>query len=191
MSVDFPPHHLPRQDDPVWEGPPVKVALIGVGPWGREILTHLGRVKALSLVAVCDSYPPFLKRAHDAAPKAQALADYSAVLALADVEAVIIATPTPTHKDIALAALQAGRHVYCEAPLAVTIDDTRAIAQAARSAGKQVFACGLQGRSNALQSHVWNFVKSGVLGEPSIVKAQWNKKDSWRRPRPHQNARRS
>jgi predicted dehydrogenase len=176
--------HLPRQDDPVWEGPPVKVALIGVGPWGRELLTHLGRVQALSLVAVCDSYPPFLKRAQEAAPKAQALADYRAVLALPDVDAVIIATPTHTHKDIALAALQAGKHVYCEAPLATTVDDTRAIAKAAKGAGSLVFASGLQGRSNALQTHVWNFVKSGVLGEPAIVKAQWNKKDSWRRPAP-------
>jgi predicted dehydrogenase len=176
--------HLPRQDDPIWEGPPVKVALIGVGPWGRELLTHLGRVQALSLVAVCDSYPPFLKRAQEAAPKAQALADYKAVLALPDVEAVIIATPTHTHKDIALAALQAGKHVYCEAPLATTVDDTRAMAKAATGAGTLVFASGLQGRSNALQQHVWNFVKSGVLGEPAIVKAQWNRKDSWRRPAP-------
>jgi predicted dehydrogenase len=176
--------HIPRQDDPAFEGPAAKVALIGVGPWGREVLIHLGRVQALSLVAVCDSYPPFLKRAQDAAPKARALADYQAVLALADVEAVIIATPTPTHKAIALAALQAGKHVYCEAPLAATVDDARAIARAAKGAGTQVFACGLQGRSNALQTHVWNFVKSGVLGEPALVKAQWNKKDSWRRPAP-------
>lgn len=177
--------HLPAaQDEPTFEGPPVKVALIGVGPWGRELLTHIGRLPSLQLVAVCDSYAPFLKRAQDAAPKAQALAAYTAVLAAPDVEAVIIATPTPTHREIAIAALQAGKHVYCEAPLAHTIDDARAIAQAARSAGKQVFACGLQGRSNALQTHVWNFVKSGVLGEPALVKAQWNKKDSWRRPAP-------
>ncbi|BCS33132.1 hypothetical protein TBR22_A23590 [Luteitalea sp. TBR-22] len=176
--------HLPPQDEPVWEGPPVKVALIGVGPWGRELLTHLSRVNALALVAVCDSYAPFLKRAQEAAPKAQAVADYKAVLAMADVEGVIIATPTHTHKEIVLAALQAGKHVYCEAPLASTVDDTRAIAQAAKGAGTLVFASGLQGRSNALQKHVWNFVKSGVLGETALVKAQWNKKDSWRRAAP-------
>ena len=174
----------PGQDEPVFEGPPVKVALIGVGPWGRELLTHIGRLKSLSLVAVADNYPPFLKRAQDAAPGAKALADYKAVLALPDVEAVIIATPTPTHREIAVAALQAGKHVYCEAPLAGTIEDARAIAQAAKAAGTQVFASGLQGRSNALQNHVWNFVKSGVLGETALVKAQWNKKDSWRRPAP-------
>lgn len=174
----------PPQDEPTFDGPPVKIALIGVGPWGRELLTHIGRLSSLQLVAVCDNYAPFLKRGQEAAPKAQALADYKAVLALPEVEAVIIATPTPTHREIALAALQAGKHVYCEVPLAHTADDARAIAQAARAAGTQVFACGLQGRSNALQTHVWNFVKSGVLGEPALVKAQWNKKDSWRRPAP-------
>ena len=176
--------HLPPQDEPVFEGPPVKVGLIGVGPWGRELLTHIGRVKALSLVAVCDHYPPFLKRAQDAAPRAQALADYKSVLDSKDVEAVIIATPSHTHKEIALAALQAGKHVYCEAPLASSVEDARAIAQAARAAGTLVFASGLQGRSNALQTHVWNFVKSGVLGQVALVKGQWNRKDSWRRPTP-------
>lgn len=177
-------HLPPPQDEPTFEGPPVKIALIGVGPWGRELLTHLGRLSSLQLVAVCDNYAPFLERARDAAPKAQALADYKGVLALPGVEAVIVATPTPTHREIVLAALRAGKHVYCEAPLAHTLDDARAIAQAARAAGTQVFACGLQGRSNALQAHVWNFVKSGVLGDPALVKAQWNKKDSWRRPAP-------
>ncbi len=176
--------HLPKQDEPTFEGPPVKVALIGLGPWGRELLTHLGRVPSLSLVAVCDTYAPFLKRGQAAAPKAQALADYAAVLASPDVEAVVIATPTPTHKEIALAALRAGKHVYCEAPLASTIDDARAIATAAKAAGPLVFASGLQGRSNSLQTHVWNFVKSGVLGQTALVKAHWNKKDSWRRPAP-------
>lgn len=176
--------NLPPQDEPVFEGPPVRVALIGVGPWGRELLTHLGRLSSLSLVAVSDSYAPFLKRAQDAAPKAQAVADYKALLASQDVEAVIVATPTHTHREIALAALQAGKHVYCEAPLATTVDDARAIAAAAKAAAAQVFAAGLQGRSNALQTHVWNFVKSGVLGEPALVKAQWNKKESWRRPAP-------
>lgn len=176
--------HIPRQDEPVWEGPPVRVALIGAGPWGRELATHLGRVQALSTVAVCDSYAPFLKRAQDAAPGARALADYRAVLALPDVEAVVIATPTHTHRELAVAALQAGKHVYCEAPLASTLDDTRAIAVAATAARGVVFAAGLQGRSNALQQHVWNFVKSGVLGTPALVKAQWNRKDSWRRPAP-------
>jgi predicted dehydrogenase len=71
-------------------------------------------------------------RAGKDVPKAQKYEDYTKLLADPKVQAVIIATPTGTHKEIALAALAAGKHVYCEAPLANTIDDAKAIAKAAR-----------------------------------------------------------
>ena len=101
----------------------------------------------------------------------------------AKVEALVIATPTPEHRDIALAALQAGKHVYCEAPLASSVEDARAIAAAATGA-RRVFQTGLQGRANPLYRHVLQFVKSGVLGDVAFVNAQWNRKDSWRRAAP-------
>jgi predicted dehydrogenase len=175
---------LLQDGEDAFTGAPVKFGIVGAGPWGREIIATLGRLPAAGVVAVCDSYPAFLKRAADAAPRATPQTDYRALLSSAEVEAVVIATPTHLHKEIALAALHAGKHVYCEAPLATTIDDARAIAVAARQAEKLVFAAGLQGRSNALYRHVWNFVRSGVLGEPAMVKAQWNRKDSWRRAAP-------
>jgi len=100
------------------------------------------------------------------------------------VEAVVVATPTPTHKDIVLACLNAGKHVYCEAPLAGSVGDARAIAEAAARFPKQVLQAGLQGRANALYRHVSRFVKSGVLGEVALVNAQWSKKESWRRAAP-------
>ena len=61
---------------------------------------------------------------------------------------MIIATPTHQHKEIALDALKAGKHVYCEAPLAHTIEDARAIAQAAKAARQQIFQAGLQNRAD-------------------------------------------
>ena len=66
-----------------------------------------------------------------------------------DVQAVVVATPTHLHRAIAIDALEAGKHVYCEAPLAASIDDARAIPQAARGAST-VFQTGLQGRSNPI-----------------------------------------
>jgi len=135
-------------------------------------------------VAICDSYEPALKKASEIAPKANLIADYRKLLESPGVEAVVISTPSHQHKEIALACMQAGKHVYCEAPLATTVEDARAIAFAAHQSPKLRFQAGLQGRSNALYNHISKFVKSGALGTTVQVTAQWNKKQSWRRMAP-------
>src|SRR6266542_4175109 len=105
----------------------VKCAVIGLGNWGREIIATLARVKTSQLVAVCDTYPASLKRGANAAPNAKGVEDYRRILDDKEVQAVIIATPTHQHREIVLAALQAGKHVYCEAPLANSLEDARTI----------------------------------------------------------------
>lgn len=164
--------------------PAVQLAVIGIGQWGKDILSSLSRLPSAQVVAICDSYEPALKRAHEIAPKANLIADYRKLLESPDVEAVVISTPSHQHKEIALACIQAGKHVYCEAPLATTVEDARAIAIAARESPKLRFQAGLQGRSNALYNHISKFVKSGALGTTVQVTAQWNKKQSWRRMAP-------
>lgn len=170
--------------DPAPIGPPVRFGLVGIGQWGRVILSTLSRLPSAQIAAICDSYEPYLKKGQEIAPKAALLADYRKLLESPEVEAVVVATPSHLHKEIALAALQAGKHVYCEAPLATTLEDSKAIAQAGEQASKLKFQAGLQGRSNALYQHVSHFVKTGVLGNPAQVTAQWNKKQSWRRAAP-------
>jgi predicted dehydrogenase len=171
-SVDIPP------------GPAVTFGVIGLGAWGREILAALGRIPSARVAFVCDLYEPFLKRAAANAPGATGVTQWRRVIESPDVTAVIVATPTSDHRDITLAALQAHKHVYCEAPLAASLDEARAIARAATGASGVVFQGGLQGRANPLYRHVLQFVKSGVLGDVALVNAQWNRKDSWRRPAP-------
>ena len=171
-------------DQDAINGAPVRFGMIGLGQWGREILTSLSRLPAAQVVAICDTYEPYLKKGLELAPKALSVTDYRKLLESADVEAVIIATPTHQHKEIVLAALQAGKHVYCEAPLANSIDDAAAIAKACQQATKLKFQAGLQGRSNALYRHILQFVQTGVLGNSAQVYSQWNKKLSWRRPAP-------
>lgn len=174
--------HAPASPSPV--GPPVGFGVIGLGAWGREILGTLGRMETARVEMLCDTYEPYLKRSVAAAPKAATVTDYRRLLDSTAVEAVIVATPTPSHREIALACLAAGKHVYCEAPLAGTIEDARAIVDASARFSRQVFQSGLQGRANSLYRHVSQFVKSGVLGNVAIVNAQWNKKESWRRAAP-------
>ena len=164
-------------------GPPVKFGVVGIGRWGREILSTLARLPSVEIAAICDTYEPYLNRGKEIAPNAAALLDYRKLIESPNVEAVVVSTPSHLHKDIVLAAIEAGKHVYCEAPLAAAIDDAKAIALAAKGS-KQIFQAGLQGRSNLLYKHVSKFVQSGVLGNPAQVLAQWNKRDSWRRMAP-------
>jgi predicted dehydrogenase len=160
---------------------PVTCAVIGLGDQGRDILKALAGLPGADVKLVCDSYPAIHERAVGLVPKATAVEDYRKVLDDKAVKAVWIATPTHQHKDIALAALQAGKHVYCEAPLAHTIEDARAIATAARKHGKQVFQAGCQRRLNPLEQHVFGFMRAGVLSKLAMARGHWNKKASWRR----------
>jgi predicted dehydrogenase len=164
----------------------IKVAVIGLGAWGREILNTLGRMPQAEIpinaevAAICDTYKPFMKRAGTAAPAATQTDDYKTILDNKDIKAVVIATPTHKHKEIALAALKAGKHVYCEAPLAGDIEEAREIALAGKAAKHLAFQVGLQKRSDKQRLFLLPFVRTGALGKTVLARAQWHKKASWR-----------
>lgn len=155
--------------------------IIGFGEWGRELAATLGRLESAKLVAVCDTFPLMLERARRSLPGVATFADHRELLDRQDIRAILIATPTHQHRDIALAALAAGKHVYCEVPLAHTAEDARAIADAARAADGQVFQCGLSYRTEPQYRGVFAFVRSGAMGQATSARAQWNDKQSWRR----------
>lgn len=163
------------------KGNPVNCAVIGCGVRGREILNTLARLPNGPVVAICDTYPLFLRRAKESAPQAEAFEDYRKVLDQKEVKAVLIATPSHLHREITLAALQAGKHVYCEAPLATTMEEARTIAEAAKAAVKQNFQAGLQLRSDPQRHFLLGFIRSGAMGKKIMARSQWHKKESWRR----------
>lgn len=166
-------------------GPKVKCAVIGLGAWGREIVTTLLRLPQADLAVICDTYPASVKRTANLAPAAKTTEDYQTILADKDITAVIIATPTHLHTEIAVAALKAGKHVYCEAPLAHSVEEARTIATAARDTFRRVFQPGLQNRSDPQVHFLLPFIRSGAAGNLASVRAQWNKKQSWRSTSPN------
>jgi predicted dehydrogenase len=160
---------------------PVRCGVIGTGVQGRAILSILARLPGAPVAAICDPYEVALKAGSQVAPQARGFADFRQMLEAKDgPEAVFIATPSHLHREPALAAIAAGKHVYCEAPLATTLDDARAIAVAGKGA-KTLFQSGLQQRANPLYHHVVKFVRTGVLGNVAQARAQWHRKQSWRR----------
>jgi myo-inositol 2-dehydrogenase/D-chiro-inositol 1-dehydrogenase/scyllo-inositol 2-dehydrogenase (NAD+) len=99
-----------------------------------------------------------------------AFEDPIAAAASDEVDAVVIASPTPTHAEIAVAALDAGRHVLCEKPLASTLEQARAIVEAAgRSSG--TFAMGFMRRFDAGFARARERIDAGEIGEPVLVRS--------------------
>ena len=166
-------------------GPPVTCAVIGLGVQGREILSALAKIPGAPVSMLSETYTgaAYVKRATDIAPGATVQADYKAVLADKAVQAVLIATPSHLHKQIALDAIAAGKHVYCEAPLATDLAEAKAIALAARDA-KTVFQVGLNNRCNKMHLHVRKFVLSGALGRTVGGRTQYHRKGGWKRGAP-------
>ncbi|MBI5362974.1 MAG: Gfo/Idh/MocA family oxidoreductase [Planctomycetes bacterium] len=161
---------------------PLDVAVIGAGRQGRAILGELATIEGARVVAVCDVDEARRGAAEKRASGAKAYASHAELLSKeASVAAVVVATPTHLHRAIVLDALAAGKHVFCEAPLAHTLEDLAALSAAARSA-KTVVAAGFQGRANPIYLLARSFHKAGALRELATLHAQNHKKTSWRTP---------
>lgn len=146
----------------------IRVAVIGVGNRGSFLLGHVLKLPGANVVALCDLDEERLGKAKQAAEAAghrpATYTDFRKMLDRKDIDAVIIATPVDTHKMISLAALEVGKHVYCEKPMAVTPEDTRMMVQAAANA-KGIFQAGFQLRHDPNRSAAMGFVHKGGLGK--------------------------
>ncbi|MCK6447604.1 MAG: Gfo/Idh/MocA family oxidoreductase [Planctomycetes bacterium] len=161
---------------------PIDVAVIGCGRQGRAILGELAKIEGVKVAAVVDVLDSRLKSGQRRVQGAEGYASTKELLEKAkSVSAVFVATPSHTHRDVALECLAAGKHVYVESPLATTLDDTRAIVQAARKSGK-VAVCGMYGRSNPIYQLARSFFKSGAIRDTATMRAQYHKKNTWRTP---------
>lgn len=164
-------------------GAPLRVGLVGAGRQGRAILGELAKFDDVTVAAICDTDDRRLRGAARRAPEAAAFDSHPAFLEGAEVDAVFVATPTHAHRQVAQDALAAGKHVYCEGPLASTLEDARAIARAAAGAAG-VFQTGMQGRSNPIYALARSFARTGAIRDVLSMRAQYHKKTSWRTPSP-------
>ena len=133
------------------------------GYWHDEI--H-GRVPLQNLVE--DYYGKVWNKPGDGAVKTAAYSDFREMLDKEDLDAVLVATPDHWHSIPSIAALEQDLHVYCQKPLALTIAEGRAIADAAAGA-KGVFQVGTQQRSDAHIRKGVEIVRNGFLGKLSRV----------------------
>lgn len=113
--------------------PPGRVALVGAGAFGRFCIDAYNRSSDLEVVAVADPLPDALAQVH--ARSARLEPDWRAVIEDREVEVVHLATPPYLRGDIVFAALEAGKSVFCEKPLALSLDEADAMIRASQRSG--------------------------------------------------------
>lgn len=151
----------------------IAAGVIGTGNRGSADLASVLAQPGSKVVALCDIKPDRLDKAATtaAAHKPVTYRDYHALLARPDIDAVVIATPCDLHVEMAIAALKAGKHVYCEKPAGITPESIQKLVDVARSSNK-VFQIGQQMRSISRLARTIEKVHEGVIGDVIMVKAQ-------------------
>jgi myo-inositol 2-dehydrogenase/D-chiro-inositol 1-dehydrogenase/scyllo-inositol 2-dehydrogenase (NAD+) len=149
----------------------VRVLVVGAGRAGMvHARTFAAGVPGARLVGVCDPSPDARERAAAELDCGRTLADPLAAASDDAVDAVVIASPTFTHAEIAIAALRAGKHVLCEKPLAASLAEAAAVRAAAETAPGG-FVMGFMRRFDAGFVRARERIEAGDIGEPILVRS--------------------
>ncbi len=147
---------------------PVQFALAGFGAWGKHHAKSIHENPESALVAICAPTEATRTEAAALYPEARIFADPLDMIAQGGFEILDIVTPSHTHREIAIAALQAGMHVLLEKPMATTLDDCKAIAAAAETS-KGTLALGHELRLSSQWGEIKCIIDRGTIGEPQYV----------------------
>ena len=113
---------------------PLSVGIVGLGYWGPNLARNFAAVPGAEVTWLCDADEGARERAARTLPAARTTSELDELLADPELSAIVLATPVPTHAELAVRVLDAGKHCFVEKPLAVTSADAeRAVAAAERS----------------------------------------------------------
>jgi predicted dehydrogenase len=169
----------------------VRLGFIGVGNRGCQMLRGFLAHSDAKVVALCDVYEPYLHGALDRLdgrfavlgkrlpqmPKLEGdvarVKDFRSLLDLKDVDAVVIATPDHWHAIQMIAACKAGKDVYVEKPLSMTVVEGRAMVEAARRY-ERIVQVGTHRRSSRMFAQLAEVVRSGGIGKVTVARAAFS-----------------
>src|SRR5690242_2467874 len=150
----------------------IRGAIIGSGGRG-QFLTANFKELGVEMNGVCDVYEPNLQKGLKAAAAgAKAYDNYKRVLEEPSIDVVVIATPDHWHAQMVIDAVEAGKDVYVEKPMAHKIDDGFRMIEAVRRT-KRIVQVGMQRRSMELFQEARQFVTGGRLGSIRLVNSAW------------------
>lgn len=151
----------------------VRLASVGLGRWARVLARGAQRGDTVELYS-CFSRDPERRSAFcEEYGVPRSAASYEELLADPDLEGVVITTPNDTHADVIRQALEAGKAVYTDKPIAHSLEDARRIADAVAATG-QVFAVGHSSRRLSGHREMKRWLDSGKLGEISLAEANFS-----------------
>lgn len=152
----------------------IRVGIVGASVnrgWGwRSHVPGLLALPEYELAAVCTAHEETAREAAAATGARFAYSDYHEMMANPEIDLVTIAVRVPWHREMVLAAFEAGKHVYCEWPLGSNLAQVEEMANAARSAGARAMP-GMQGRAAPWVLHLKELIDSGYIGQPHSASA--------------------
>lgn len=147
---------------------PTNVALIGYGYWGPNLARNLSQLAACRLAAVCDSSAGRLAEVEQFYPGARCVSDYRQVLADPGIDAVVISTPAQSHHALAMEALNSGKHVLVEKPLAMSVVQAEELVELAARQGRTLMV-GHTFEYNPAVLKMRELMASGQIGETYYI----------------------
>ncbi len=144
----------------------MNIALVGFGYWGPNIAANIMRCEKANLAAICEADSVRLERARGlySARDVKFVSEYAALLYDKTIDAIAIATNTAANHRLALEAIEAGKHLFIEKPMAATAREARAVGAAAEKAGVIVHVDHIMLYNNVV-AYIREMLESGALGE--------------------------
>ncbi|MEK9603303.1 MAG: Gfo/Idh/MocA family oxidoreductase [Flavobacteriaceae bacterium] len=170
----------------------INLGVIGTGGRGQGIIKLLNTIPNCNVIAVCDTLDFRLAEGFSLIQNnknAKSYIDFRKLLDDKNIDGVIITTPLHMHDVIAVDALDANKHVYCEKTLAKGTQATARIVKKCRSSNK-IFQTGHQYHSSRMYTQLVDMIADGKVGKISAIEAQWNRNGNWRRAVPNSSLER-
>ena len=150
----------------------VRFAVISATTMAQQHMRGMRQTNNSELVAICDIREEVLNETHKSFPETRAYTNVSEMLACDDIDAVIVCTPDQSHRELSLACLAAGKHVLCEKPLAMTVEDCKVIVEAAEKSDKK-FMVGQICRFTPGFMAAKKLIDDGEIGELFYVESEY------------------
>lgn len=148
----------------------IRFGIIGVGMMGRTHLSNLIKNQNAEVIAVCARTKSKVDAIQKEFDIPYAYTDINEMMSNTEIDAVVVASGADAHKEACLAACTAGKHIFCEKPLAKTIDDCIEIEMAASMNSDKFFTIGFMRRFDPSYYEAKQKIKQGQIGKPILFK---------------------